>query len=101
MELELMKKKEGNQLEILLKGELNTNTAPELKALLEEELDISGVLILDFAGCDFVSSAGLRVLLNTFKSMKSAHGQMKFLNIGPNFHEVLYITGLDAVFKVQ
>ena len=33
MELELMKKKEGNQLEILLKGELNTNTAPELKAL--------------------------------------------------------------------
>lgn len=36
-----------------------------------------------------------------FKSMKSAGGQMKLLNIGPNFHEVLYITGLDAVFKVK
>ena len=33
--------------------------------------------------------------------MKSAGGQMKLLNIGPNFHEVLYITGLDAVFKVK
>ncbi|MDT3843102.1 MAG: STAS domain-containing protein [Bacillota bacterium] len=101
MELEMLKKKEGNQLEILLKGELNTNTAPELKALFEEELDVSGVLILDFEGCDFVSSAGLRVLLSTFKNMKSAHGQMKFLNIGPNFHEVLYITGLDAVFQIK
>ena len=43
----------------------------------------------------------MEVLLNNFKSMKSAGGQMKLLNIGPNFHEVLYITGLDAVFKVK
>ena len=100
MELEMINKKEGNQLEICLKGELNTNTAPELKALLEKELDGTGLLLLDFADCDFVSSAGLRVLLNTFKSMKSAGGQMKLINIGPNFHEVLYITGLDAVFQV-
>ena len=100
MELELTTKKEGKNMEVLLTGELNTNTAPELKAFLEKELDVSGELTLDFKGCDFVSSAGLRVLLNTFKSMKSSGGKMKFLNIGPNFHEVLYITGLDAVFNV-
>jgi len=98
MELELMTKKDADQLEVLLKGELNTNTAPDLKALLDKELDSIQTLILDFEGCDFVSSAGLRVLLNTFKSLKSAGGKMKLINVGPNFHEVLYITGLDAVF---
>jgi anti-sigma B factor antagonist len=100
MELEMTTKKDGKKMEVLLNGELNTNTAPELKALFEKELDASGELILDFKGCDFVSSAGLRVLLNTFKSMKSSGGKMSFLNIGPSFHEVLYITGLDAVFQV-
>jgi anti-sigma B factor antagonist len=98
MELELITKKEGNQLEVLLKGEVNTNTAPQLKELFDKELDISGTLLLNFEGCDFVSSAGLRVLLNNFKGMKKAGGKMKLLNVGPNFHEVLYITGLDAVF---
>ena len=101
MELELTTKKDGKKMEVLLNGELNTNTAPDLKALFENELDVSGELILDFKDCDFVSSAGLRVLLNNFKSMKSAGGQMKLLKIGPNFHEVLDITGLDAVFKVK
>ena len=101
MELELTTKKEGKKMEVLLTGELNTNTSPKLKELFETELDASGELVLDFKECDFVSSAGLRVLLNTFKSMKSSGGQMKLLNIGPNFHEVLYITGLDAVFKVK
>lgn len=100
-ELELITRKEGKRLEVLLKGELNTNTAPELQELFEKELDVSGELILDFEGCDFVSSAGLRVLLDAFKSMKSAHGQTKFQNIGPNFHEVLYITGLDNVFQTK
>ena len=100
MELEMKTKKDGKNMEIILIGEINTNTAPELKTLFENELDPSGELTLDFKDCDFVSSAGLRVLLNTFKSMKSSGGKMKFLNIGPNFHEVLYITGLDAVFNV-
>ena len=100
MELEMKTKKDGKNMEIILIGEINTNTAPELKTLFENELDPSWELTLDFKDCDFVSSAGLRVLLNTFKSMKSSGGQMKFLNIGPNFKEVLYITGLDAVFHL-
>jgi anti-sigma B factor antagonist len=80
---------------------LNTNTSPELKRLLENELNSIKTLIMDFEGCDFVSSAGLRVLLAAFKSLKAEGGQMQFKNIGPNFHEVLYITGLDAVFQIK
>ena len=101
MNLELITKREGAAFTVALKGELDSVSAPELKAVLEENLAETEVLCLDFAGCDFVSSAGLRVLLNTYKSMKAKKGTMKFTNIGPNFTEVLNITGLDVVFGIR
>ena len=76
----------------------NVEASAEVKA---EKLSETDTLYLDFAGCDFVSSAGLRVLLNTYKSMKAKNGTMNFMNIGPNFSEVLNITGLDKVFGVK
>ena len=101
MDLEMITTMEGSVLTVALNGELNTLTAPELKALMEEKVPDIDALCLDFAGCDFVSSAGLRVLLNTYKGMKAKKGTMELLNIGPSFSEVLYITGLDAVFAVK
>ena len=101
MELDMTTKKEGASFTVALSGELNTMTAPDFKALLEKNIPETEVLTLDFASCDFVSSAGLRVLLNTYKSMKAKKGSMNFINIGPNFREVLKITGLDAVFKIK
>ena len=98
MDLELTTKREGTQLTVALNGELNTMTAPELKALLDAELPNTETLFLDFAGCDFVSSAGLRVLLAAFKSLKAKKGTMELKNVGPTFSEVLDITGLDTVF---
>ena len=97
----LTKEKNGNELTVCLAGELNTLTAPELSALLESELDGVQTLTLDFAECDYVSSAGLRVLLATFKQMKAAKGAMTLANVGENFMEVLQNTGLDAVFDMQ
>ena len=101
MALNLTTKKEGASITVVLDGELNTSTAPELKELLDESIPQTDTLRLDFASCDFVSSAGLRVLLNTYKSLKAKKGTMELLNIGPSFREVLYITGLDAVFAVK
>ena len=101
MDLELTTKSEGTDFTVALNGELNTLTAPELKALLEEKLAETDALHLDFAGCDCVSFAGLRVLLNTYKGMKAKKGTMDLTNIGPSFSEVLNITGLDAVFDIR
>lgn len=101
MDLKLTSKKDSASITVTLDGELNTMTAPELKDLLEKSIPETDTLSLDFALCDFVSSAGLRVLLNTYKSMKAKKGTMKLLNIGPNFSEVLNITGLDAVFNIN
>lgn len=96
--MKLTPKKNGTELTIQLSGELNTLTAPELTALLNRELGGVKNLILDFTECDYVSSAGLRTLLATFKQMKAAKGSMRLTNVGVNFRDVLQNTGLAAVF---
>ena len=98
--MKLTPKKNETELTIQLSGELNTLTAPELSALLSRELSGVKSLTLDFAECDYVSSAGLRVLLATFKQMKAANGDMALTTVGENFRDVLENTGLDAVFGV-
>lgn len=99
--MKLTTEKNGTDLTINLSGELNTLTAPDLSALLNKELGGVQKLTLNFADCDYVSSAGLRVLLATFKKMKAAKGSMVLTNVGENFMDVLSNTGLDAVFDMQ
>lgn len=99
--MELTTEKNGTALIVRLSGELNAITAPELSDLLEKELDGVDDLTLDYAECDYVSSAGLRVLLATFKQMKASGGNMRLANVGVNFMDVLENTGLDAVFDMQ
>ncbi len=98
--MKLTTEKNGTALTVRLSGELNTLTAPELSALLNKELGGVQNLTLDFAECDYVSSAGLRVLLATFKQMKASKGDMELANVGENFMDVLKNTGLDAVFGI-
>lgn len=83
-----------------MSGELNTLTAPDFNALLEKNLPETELLVLDFADCDYVSSAGLRVLLNTFKILKERGDQMELQNIGPNLADNLKVTGLDVLFEI-
>ena len=96
----LTTEKNGTELTVRLSGELNTQTAPELSGLLSKELDGVKALTLDFAECDYVSSAGLRVLLATYKQMSAAKGSMELTNVGENFRDVLENTGLDGVFGI-
>ncbi len=98
--MKLTHEKNGTELTVHLSGEMNTLTAPELSALLEKELDGVQNLTLDFTECDYVSSAGLRVLLATYKQMKAAKGNMELANVGEDFMDVLQNTGLDAVFGI-
>lgn len=99
--MKLTKEKNGSALTVSLSGELNTMTAPDLSKLLEAELGDTQALTLNFAECDYVSSAGLRVLLATFKQLKAKGGSMALTNVGENFMDVLQNTGLDAVFDLQ
>ena len=71
--------------------------------LQELKDSLSGVteLTIDLGKLDYISSAGLRVLLATFKQMKAVKGSMNLTNVGQSFKNVLQNTGLDAVFDMQ
>ena len=76
----ISKEMNGTTLEIALEGRLDTMTAPELEAELKSDMDGAESLVLDFSKLDYISSAGLRVLLSAHKTM-SAKGGMKVKNV--------------------
>lgn len=99
--MDIKSERNDKTLTISLSGELNTVTAPELSSVIDTELTDTETLRLDFAGCDYVSSAGLRLLLATFKKLKKEGGTMRLINVGEVFMDVLENTGLDAVFDIE
>lgn len=90
---------EGEKLNVAVEGRLDTSTAPEL----EKELsDLAGVkeLVLDFAKLEYVSSAGLRVLLASQKAM-NAQGKMLIKNVNETIMEVFEITGFADILTIE
>ena len=83
-----------------LNGRLDTLTAPQLDAEVGK-LDGVTELVLDFAGVEYISSAGLRVLLKAQKCMNAAHGAMKLIHVCPEVCEVFEITGFDSILTVE
>ena len=98
--MEIKSSLNGDELNVALSGELNALTAPELSTFLAPHLEKIKTLIFDFKDCDFVSSAGIRVLLSSFKTLKKNQGDMRLENVGPNFKDVLEATGLDVAFGI-
>ena len=99
--MDLKSIKKGTELTVTLSGELNTITARDLAAFLDAELPGASSLTLDFAGCDFVSSAGLRVLLGNYKKLKAEGKSMRLTNVGKNFRDVLTVSNLITVFDIE
>ena len=99
--MKLTTEKNGTDLTVNLIGELNTLSAPELRSLFDKELDDVQALTLSFAECDYVSSAGLRILLAAYKYMDAKNGTMVLINVGEGVMEVLQNTSLDGVFVIR
>ena len=87
-------------LEIALEGRLDTMTAPELEAELNKSLAGAETLTLDFSKLDYISSAGLRVLLSAHKNM-SAKGGMKIKNVNEIVREVFDVTGFSDILTIE
>lgn len=93
-------KKDNNNLTIELEGRLDTNTAPNL----EKELsDLNGVdnLTFDFNKLDYISSAGLRVLLACQKEINSKSGSMVVKNVKEEIQEVFDMTGFSDILTIE
>lgn len=92
--------REGGKLTIMPEGRLDTMTSPELEKELESSLEGVSELIMDFSGVEYISSAGLRVLLNTHKDMTDQGGTMKLVRLSEIVSEVLDVTGFSEVLNV-
>ena len=97
--MEIKKVKNENKLELTLIGRLDTTTAPQLEAELKESLDGVSDLKLDFAELEYISSAGLRVLLAAQKTMNK-QGSMTIKNAGADIMEVFEITGFTDILTI-
>lgn len=98
--MEITKKQSNNELTVSLSGRLDTNTS----RLLEEELgaSLTGIesLIFDFAGLEYVSSAGLRVLFGAQKAMND-QGGIVIRNANQSVMDVFDITGFTDIFNIE
>ena len=94
----LMRLSDGNT--IVLSGRLDTVTAPQLEAELEKILSDSDALVLDMANLEYISSAGLRVILKAQKAMNTK-GTMKLIHVGESIMEVFDITGFSDFLNIE
>ncbi len=98
--MEITKKANGAQLELALSGRLDTTTAPQLEEELTASLTGVTELVLDFKDLEYLSSAGLRVLLGAQKIMNT-QGSMVLRNVIPDIMEVFEITGFSDILTVE
>lgn len=96
----ISKTKNGNALTIVLEGRLDTTTAPELEQELKQELKGIETLTFDFSKVDYISSAGLRVLLYAQKAMYGM-GSMKVMHANEIVMEVFEVTGFANVLTIE
>ena len=96
--MKIEKKLENGCLTLKVEGRLDTNTSPELEA----EVKTDGVkeVIFDFAGLEYISSAGLRVLMGAQKAMMADGGKVKILNPNAMVKGVFDMTGLSGIFEI-
>lgn len=98
--MEIEKSYEGSSLLLSVKGRLDTTSAPELDSVIKTALIGVKSLALDFADVDYVSSAGLRVLLAAQKLMNK-QGKMIIRNVSQDIQEVFRMTGFNTIFTIE
>lgn len=93
-------KTENGNVTLKIEGRLDTTTAPELERALDEVLDGAKELVLDMNGLEYISSAGLRVILKAQKVMNT-QGSMKLTGVNDSIMEVFDITGFLDILTIE
>lgn len=98
--LNINKAPDGEKLCVALEGRLDTTTAPQLEAELKSSLDGVKELVMDFEKLEYISSAGLRVLLSAQKIMQK-QGSMKLIHVNETIMEIFEVTGFCDILTVE
>ena len=98
--MKINKNKNGTKLTFEIAGRVDTSTAPQLESAIKEE--ISGVkeLVFDMDKVEYISSAGLRVLLSSQKTMNN-QGTMKLINVNNEIMEIFEVTGFTDILNIE
>lgn len=94
--------KDINEVSVLLfEGNLDTNTAPQAQEQIDQVIDGgSAKVLINFESLNYISSAGLRVLLTTAKKLKAASGDLKICCLNETVREVFDISGFSTILTV-
>ena len=98
--LNITKNTNASELTVSLTGRLDTTTAPELEKELKASLDGVPTLTIDMAAREYISSAGLRVLLSAQKTMNK-QGEMKVVHVGDTIMEIFEVTGFSDILTIE
>lgn len=91
---------EGEKLTLAISGRLDTNSSPMLETELRQSVNGVTELVFDFSKVEYISSAGLRVLLAAQKVM-NRQGNMKFIGVSAEVMEVFEITGFADILTIE
>ena len=100
MSMTIGKEATGDKLTLALSGRLDTTTAPQLETELNATLDGVKELVFDMKDLEYISSAGLRVLLKAQKTMNK-QGSMIIRNTGSEIMEIFEVTGFDEILSIE
>ena len=98
--MNITQKRNESQLSLLLEGRLDTTTAPELEKVIKSSLDGVTELTIDMSRLDYLSSAGLRILLGAQKTMNK-QGGMKVTHVNETIMEILEVTGFVDILTIE
>ena len=93
--------REGECLTVRISGHLNAQTAPALSDEMSETLDGVTKIVFDLSELDYISSAGMRVLLASYKLMAKREGTMEVENVQPDVMNVLDTSGFASLFGIS
>ena len=96
----ITKNQNGTHLDLALEGRLDTTTAPQLEAELKQSVNGVTELALDFSQLEYLSSAGLRVLLSAQKVM-NRQGTMVIKNVNETIMEIFEVTGFSDILTIE
>ena len=99
--MDIIKNINGEQTILVIKGRLDTTTAPELEVVLNEIVPNAQTLYFDFSELEYLSSAGLRLILSTQKSISANAGSLIIKNVNDTIMEVFEMTGFKDILTIQ
>ncbi len=98
--MNIKESREGSKLTVALEGRLETTTAPDFEEVIKTKLDGVTELVIDLSGIEYVSSAGLRVILSAQKKM-NVQGSMKVTGVNEIIGEIFDVTGFSEILTIE